>query len=425
VEVLPVLWRFSLYGFLKNQRYFDAFWILAFLEKDLSFFTIGLLFGFREVLTNLLEIPSGALADVWGRRKSMVLSLTAYIASFLVFGLARDTLALFGAMALFSVGDAFRTGTHKAIIFSWLRLHGRQAERTRIYGFTRSWSKIGSAISVLIAAFLVFYSEDYSQVFLYSAIPYVIGIFNILGYPRELDRPHAPPSHSVLRHLRSALRETLTDHGIRSLVLQSMGFEGVFKAVKDYLQPVLAAAAIVLLADIMPDQGLSPPQKAALFVGPVYFLLFLLSAVASRNAHRLLRTDVPGDSEDRLARFLWMGLFLCLACLGPLLYFELHLAVIGGFVALHVLQNFWRPVLIARIDSRCHETRSATILSVESQGKNLATMVLAPLLGAAVDLARTHDSGGPFWPVAVISLGVAVIFFLASRWGASRKTCLP
>jgi hypothetical protein len=67
-----MLFRFSLYGFLKNQRYFEPFLVLALLEKGLGFFEIGLLIGFRELTVNLLEIPSGAVADVWGRRRSMI-----------------------------------------------------------------------------------------------------------------------------------------------------------------------------------------------------------------------------------------------------------------------------------------------------------------------------------------------------------------
>ena len=35
-----MLFRFSLYGFLKNQRYYDLSLILAFLGKGLSFFQI-------------------------------------------------------------------------------------------------------------------------------------------------------------------------------------------------------------------------------------------------------------------------------------------------------------------------------------------------------------------------------------------------
>ena len=82
-----MLWRFSLYGFLKNQRYFEPFLLLALRSLDLSFFVIGLLIAFREVTLNLLEIPSGAVADLWGRRRAMKLSFSAYILSFLLFGM--------------------------------------------------------------------------------------------------------------------------------------------------------------------------------------------------------------------------------------------------------------------------------------------------------------------------------------------------
>ena len=97
-----MLFRFSLYGFLKNQRYFEPFLVLAFLEKGLGFFEIGLLVAFRELLVHLLEIPSGAIADVWGRRRSLILSFSAYIVSFLLFGAVDSLAALFVAMAFFA-----------------------------------------------------------------------------------------------------------------------------------------------------------------------------------------------------------------------------------------------------------------------------------------------------------------------------------
>ena len=61
-----MLFRFSLYGFLKNQRYFEPFILLAFMQKGLSFAMIGLLIGFREICINIMEIPTGAVADVAG-----------------------------------------------------------------------------------------------------------------------------------------------------------------------------------------------------------------------------------------------------------------------------------------------------------------------------------------------------------------------
>jgi len=51
--MVPMIFRFSLYGFLKNQRYFEAFLILVFLDKGLDFFRIGLLVAARELTVNV------------------------------------------------------------------------------------------------------------------------------------------------------------------------------------------------------------------------------------------------------------------------------------------------------------------------------------------------------------------------------------
>ncbi len=65
-------YKFAAYGFLKNLRFFEPFLILFFREMGLSFLQIGMLFSIREIATNLLELPTGLVADIYGRRISML-----------------------------------------------------------------------------------------------------------------------------------------------------------------------------------------------------------------------------------------------------------------------------------------------------------------------------------------------------------------
>ena len=408
----PLVRRFSLYGFLKNQQYFEPFFILALLEKDLTFFVIGLLVAFRELVANLLEIPSGAVADVFGRRRSMILSFTAYIASFVIFGLATHVAMLFAAMFFFAVGQAFRTGTHKAMIFTWLRSKDRADARTLVYGYTRSWSNIGSAVSVILAAVFVFASQSYVSIFFFAVIPYAIGMVNFLGYPREVEpeRSCDRTVRAAAAHLFDSIKVSLTDAPLRRLMLESMAFQGFFKAAHDYLQPILKAAAVVALAGLVASDRLSDPQKAALFVGPVFLALHLASAVASRRAHRLV--DRHG-TESRTARLLWTLSFIAFAALLPAAIWSVHALMIAAFVFLAILQNLWRPVYLARFDAAGPDSRAATTLSVESQARGLATMILAPLLGKAVDLVRANHFGGDYWPVAAVGGTIALVFLVA------------
>jgi len=78
-------YKFCTYGFLKNLRFFEPFLILFFVEKGLTYFQIGTLYAVREVSTNILEVPTGIIADSFGRRRTMIYSFISYIFSFLIF----------------------------------------------------------------------------------------------------------------------------------------------------------------------------------------------------------------------------------------------------------------------------------------------------------------------------------------------------
>ena len=401
---IPMLFRFSLYGFLKNQQYYDPFLILIFLEKGLSYFLIGILVAFREICINIMEIPSGAVADLYGRRRSMILSFSAYIVSFVIFALSRSLVLLFVAMFFFAIGDAFRSGTHKAMIFHWLRLQGRSDEKTKTYGYTRSWSKMGSALSVLIASALVFHTGNYSKIFLFCIIPYVLNIVNFLGYPAQLDGEKTVcfSIKAVATFLWEALKESTRHRPLRRLIIESMGFEGMFKAGKDYLQPILKQTAVALPLLLTLDET----KRTALLIGVVYFALYIMASIAARQSHKL--AEWKGD-EDGAARFVWLINWSVYACLIPLLWFDWYYAVIAFFLMLAIMQNFWRPLLISRVNAHSTPEMGATVLSIESQAKCFATMLLAPMLGWAVDRA------GAFWPVGIAGTVIATAIILTAR----------
>ncbi len=405
-----MLVRFSLYGFLKNQRFFEPFLVLFFLDQGLSFTQIGLLVAVRELSANLLEIPSGALADLYGRRRAMIFSFAAYLASFLVFAMGSTFAQLAIAMVFYALGDAFRTGTHKAMIFAWLRAENRLDEKTRVYGFTRSWSKIGSAVSIIVATALMVSVGEYRWVFLMSMVPYVLGIINFMGYPDHLDgSPQAGADlPQVYRHLRGAFGRVFHTAHLRRLMAESMTFEGTFKVAKDYLQPLIRQAALAAPVLLM----LAEKNRGPVLIGVVYLALYILSAWASRQSHRVARRC---GGEERGVGVVWWATLVAYLALVPLLYFTQTGLAIALFVGLSLLQNLFRPMHISRFDSHSDEHQGATILSVESQAKGLAAMVLAPLLGWLVDTAAASGNAGAFWPVAALGAGLAALMIATAK----------
>jgi len=414
-----MLTRFCLYGFLKNQRYYEPFLLLALLEKGLTLTDVGLLVGFRALCVNLLEIPSGAIADVLGRRRSMILSMVAYISAFTFFSLSDSHVAMYIAIALFAGGEVFRTGTHKAIIFAWLASQGRESEKTHIYGLTRSWSKLGSAFSALVAGAVVFVLQDYDVVFWACLVPYTLNMINLASYPAWLDGPrHPQPMRQIFRTLGSGLSACWKRRNLRRVLIESMGFEGLYWSSNYYIQPVIQLAVMSLPVAIY----MSGDQRTAVLIALITMFVHLCASVASRNAGKL--TDRAG-SEQRVAHWLWGVDLIGFIVMGVGVVLGLPALLILAFVVLAVAENLWRPVLVSRVATMCDADHTATVLSINSQTCNLFVVVMAPLLGWSIDSLRVmgeKTGASPWWSFAPL-VGVGLIVSLAMVvWRAPKRT---
>lgn len=372
-----------MYGFLKNLRFFEPFIILFFLEKNITFFQIGILYAIREIVHNFFEIPSGLAADFFGRRLTMIVSFVSYIASFILFFFATSFSVLAAAMVLYAIADAFRTGTHKAMIIEYLIIKGWEDQKVYYYGHTRSYSQLGSAFSALIGALLVFFSNNYQVVFLYSTIPYILDLLLLISYPKALDG--AIHDRRKKGNISSAFRKTLRDFLLsfksRSIV-KAMGnlsiYSAYFKTVKDFLQPVIKSFAITLPLLIAVNKN----QRSALLIGIIYFCLYILTSFSARNAGFI-------SSKFRyLAIPLNISLILgfLLGLLSSIFYIlNLTLIAIILFIGIFLIENIRKPIGVSYITEKINAPILASVLSAQSQSATLLTVLLAPLFGFVAD----------------------------------------
>ena len=397
-------WKFSAYGFLKNLRFFDPFIVLFFLDTGLNFFEIGLLISFREIIINVLEIPSGITADSLGRRKSMILSFASYIVSFFIFFFSKQFYTHIIAMFFFGIGEAFRSGNHKAMILEYIRRRNLLHMKVHYYGHTRSWSQMGSAFSAVLAGFIVFFSPGYRYVFLFSILPYIMGLFLLWSYPKELDfspddnGSDNPEEIHFKKRMTNTLIELLSmlkEKTARRALIHSSIFDAVFKSIKDYLQPVLLALVVGLpvLLDFQDD------EKISVLSASVYFILYLLTSYAAKSAGKF--SNIFKTNEKGLNFTFVFGITLIFT-IGLFLYTGLNILPVVFFILFYLLQNLRKPIVIGLLSSRIPAAAMASGLSIESQAKTLIVAVLAPLLGYFMD---TFGLGRTF-----IILAIALVF---------------
>ena len=403
-------YKFCAYGFFKNLRFFEPFLLLFFLDKGLNFLEIGTLYAIQEITINIFEIPTGVMADSFGRRRSMISSFMFYIVSFIVFFFSATYGMFVVAILFYALGDAFRTGTHKAMIFEYLKINDWHDQKVHYYGHTRSWSQIGSAVSALLAAAIVFITRDYSMVFLFSIIPYLADLVLMFTYPKSLDGSRKQlHKGEIIQNFKSTISDfvfSFRNVGVLRAILTQAVYTGYYKAVKDYLQPVLKTFALSLPFFLY----LGSKQRSALVVGMVFFVIYLLTAFMARHSGRFAErfTDLGRPLNITMLTGLILG-----GISGWFFFENIYALAVVFYCGIYLIENLRKPIGISVVADRLEKDVLATALSAESQAETLVAALIAPAIGFMADR----------WGVGIALMVIsALLIMLMPLYSANVKT---
>lgn len=403
-------YKFLMYGFLKNLRFFDAFFILFLVEKGLPYTQIGILYAIREIVINILEVPSGFIADTYGRKNALLASFLAYIVSFAIFYFSGNFNLFLLAFIFYGVGDAFRTGTHKAMIMDYLKINNWEDQKFDYYGHTRSWSQMGSALSSLIAGVLVFYTGNYTNIFLYSIVPYLVNFGLIVSYPQQLNFSSENSNKKLKFDFSKIYKDFISVIKVRS-VIQIINTSAVhsayLKAVKDYIQ-VLMVNVVILIPILNQTET---EKKNGIFIGIFYFIIYLLTSRASA-----LSSQVRIKNETQIA-FLTLLIGFGFGAISGIMYINRWwIFALIAFTGVFIMENIRKPILTGYIADEVPNTILASVISAQSLVKTIMTALMAVLFGFFADL---YNLGTSFLIVSLllllITVGLSLIFPQKSR----------
>ncbi len=367
-------YKFCWYGFLKNLRLFDAFFILFLLEKGLSYSEIGILYAIREISINLFEIPSGVVADTYGRKNALVFSFVLYIFSFLIFYLSANFWFFSVAFILYGMADAFRSGTHKGMIMHYLKNRNWDNHKVTYYGHTRACSQRGSAIASLVAGGIVFYYGSYHYIFLFSIIPYLINLLLVLSYPKELNSLPIVTNRKRISYLETwkTLFYVLKQVRVLQIVNVAALFTAYQKSIKDYIQPLMLQ--VVLMIPLLNTYSID--KKKGLLIGVFYFIIYLLTAKASQFSGKIAKNNVRKTIYRTMLIGFSSGILSGVFYLNKLWVFSLLV-----FVNVYLIENIRKPILTGALVDEIPPKIVTSVLSVQSLLRTIFSVILVLLLG--------------------------------------------
>src|SRR3972149_1959020 len=108
---LKLLWPFYLDALISPMLFFmPAFVVVYFRDLGLSLFQISLLMMMMPLFMLLFEIPTGAIADIYGRKFSVLLGAIIEGSAIISIFFLNNYYTLLVAFALIGLGSTFNSG---------------------------------------------------------------------------------------------------------------------------------------------------------------------------------------------------------------------------------------------------------------------------------------------------------------------------
>jgi MFS family permease len=372
--------RYYLAHFWYDFIFAYAIYTLYFSLRGMSVLDISLLITWWSITAMAFEVPSGALADAWSRRKLLALSPLIKALCFVTWFFAGGQFWLFAlGFLLWSIGGSLRSGTSEALLWDTLTHHGKQDDYEQVLGRRQFYFHTGLAISTVSGGLIAAYRVDWA--ILLSVIPLLFSAAAALGLE---DAPKVKSTGEVryFEHLRLALREMRSNRVLLFLVIGLWLLP--FSTLEEY--------------DQLYYQLVKLPVAA---FGVVAFTGSMLSALTARWAYRMKHADTA-----------LYALPLAGAALLVLVWRLPSIPMLSLLLLSYSLAVPVRVLLESRIQHAIVGVSRATVTS---------TVVL---LVELPQLALAFGFIGKAWGLTALYLASAIMVFTFAGWALTMRRFL-
>jgi len=224
-DELKLLWPFYLDALIATILYiYPAFHILYFLEVGLSLFQIGLLSSAMSLSVLLFEVPTGAIADIFGRKLSTIIGMFASgLVLFLIF-ISHSFYFLLFLYFLWGLAITFFSGATTAWRIDLLKGANKEGLIQDVEAKMHSFFSFSFLFSGIVGAFLVKYFgliviwPVSGVAFFFAGFSYLLGKENFIKKKRK-KREHLK---KFISHTKKSIKYSIKNESLFILLLSAI-----------------------------------------------------------------------------------------------------------------------------------------------------------------------------------------------------------
>ncbi len=154
--------RMYLYEAALTFRMVDAVWVLFLLERGFSLAQVGIAEGIYHITSMLFEVPSGMAADLFGRKRTLLISAVLGMGSALFMTLEGSSGFVYCGMIFSALSLNLASGTEEALVYDSLLEAGCETRYKKIWANLSATGRITSALSCAASPFAILIGYKYT-----------------------------------------------------------------------------------------------------------------------------------------------------------------------------------------------------------------------------------------------------------------------
>ncbi|MBD3281636.1 MFS transporter [Candidatus Uhrbacteria bacterium] len=379
--------KFYLASFLKNQTYFVPILIIFFQDLGLGYSQIFWIITGGAIFSFLIEIPTGILADLYGKRKSIILSKATITLAFIAFGFAGGFWTLLLANLLYELGKSFRSGTETAYIYDYLEEDKQAPGYTEVKAKQKFYARLSESIATALGGFLAVYL-GFNTVFFIAAIPAAFNFLQTLTWVKIKEYTGKKDIKESYTFVKDTLLSIWQSKGLPGIILNVLIFTSVFVALATFIQPYMKQAGLPLE-----------------YFGVVYSGFLVIAAFLTRFSSNLEQKFGGPKVMNTLTALAVIPLFI----LG---FGYVSIIGVGLFFLVLLIENLRSPITNTLFHKQVRSVNRATSGSVLSLFRTSGQIILLPVMGYVADAYSIYTA---IFILACLILLTASILFIRPK----------
>ncbi len=381
------------YNFFLQLNITSAIWVLYLAFKGMSLVEIGLLESIYHITGLIFELPTGALADLYGRKFCVVLGRVVNVISCILMITSSNFLGFAISFVLSCAAMNLNSGAAEALIYDSLKELGEEEKYKKIWGELAFVMSIAQGIAVLLGGILADIQFLYAYIF--GTVIQIVAL--IISF--SFNEPYIDNQKVKSKRENQNKKEKIVINQLKTSI-------NVLKGRKIVLYLIMFSALVGSLQTTVffySQQYFSDLNYTKTKIAIICALGSLIEAVSSKYAYKIenglkIKGVLLGTSTINIVALAGLAFVKELSIL-----FFLLTSVTGG-LAFTIFSDY--------INSRIPSEHRATILSFDSLCFSIFMICVFPLFGL---LAEHIGIAITFGVIAILYIPAMLFLMLKLR----------